>query len=80
MTSAERAPCTREVRVQDGNRWVLYSARITGEGVYLRQKHKRTEYGPVTWGTILLRGVQAAALAAVEDRPKRAKRVRRGLL
>lgn len=80
------------MRVQDGNRWIDHVARITGEGVYLRQKGKRKEYGPVSWGSILLKGAYLAAAAGVEKDVKgaitiergfgitRRKRVKRGLL
>jgi hypothetical protein len=80
VTSIEQSPCKREVRVQDGNRWKVYVARFASEGVYMREKGKRTEYGPTTWGVILLRGVQGAAIERIENKPARRKRVSRNLL
>lgn len=86
-TSADKSPVTRIVRVQEGNRWVEYVARITGEGVYIRQKGKRTEYGPVSWGAILHKGAVAASMALRLERleredakPVKAKRASRNLL
>lgn len=80
MTSADNSPCKREVRVQHGNGWKLYVARVTGEGIYMREKGKRTEYGPVSWGAIMLKGAQSAAIQRINDKPIRRKRVSRNLL
>jgi hypothetical protein len=55
-------------------------ARITGEGVYIREKGKRSEYGPVSWGAIFLRGAMLKADETMRDKPKRKKRVSRSLL
>lgn len=84
MTHADKSPVVRVVRVQEGNRWVEYVARITGEGVYLREKGHRKEFGPVSWGAILTKGAIMAAqeirAAKAATGTTRAKRVRRSVL
>jgi len=81
MTTIEQAPCTRVVRIQRGNAWELWVARFTGEGVYMRKKGAHSEFGPVSWGTIMVKGAQMAALALVAEQEKpRKKRVSRSLI
>jgi hypothetical protein len=87
MTRVDDSPVTREVRVQEGNRWVSYVARFTGEGIYMREKGKRTEYGPVSYGAVLSKGVWSkahdnmmASEAAKSNGNTRRKRVSRSLI
>lgn len=76
MAKAKPAlPHTCEV-MADGK---LHVARMTPEGVYLREKGKRTEYGPVSWGLILLKGAQSEADASRKERHF-TRRVSRSLL
>lgn len=56
---------TREVVLHDGKARVV---RIAPEGVYIREKGKRTEYGPVAWTWIELQGAKQAANAAMQER------------
>lgn len=69
MTSIDGKEVRREVTVRDrgyGDR--PYVARFTREGVYLRAKGKRTEYGPVSWSHILTSAAKVNAQAIAEDR------------
>ena len=80
MTTADQSPVRRVVRV----RGIEYVARITPEGVYIREKRKRTEYGPISWGLILLRGGEMRAREILAERQAKRKdgrlHVKRGTL
>ena len=80
MTTIETKEVRREVTVRDrgyGDR--PYVARFTREGVYMRAKGKRTEYGPVSWSHILTAAakINAAAIQEERDLDRAARRVAR---
>jgi hypothetical protein len=80
MTSIEAKEVRRTVTVRDrgyGDR--LYVARFTREGVYLRAKGKRTEYGPVSWSHILIHAakINAQAIREAKDLDRAARRAAR---
>ncbi|HEX5437163.1 MAG TPA: hypothetical protein VFW98_08385 [Gemmatimonadaceae bacterium] len=74
MTAMSK-PVSREVII-DGR---VYVATFAHAGVTLREKGKRTTYGPVSWGRILLDGARMMADEAIQERHARRK-VSRGLL
>jgi len=80
-TTIEKSAVTREVLVRDYRRDTVtrYIARFASEGVYLREKGKRTEYGPVPWERVLRSAEMLAADALIAEK-KPVRRVRRGLL
>lgn len=59
-----RAPTSR-------NAWAEYVATFAPEGVYMREKGKRTMYGPVGYGAIFLKGAQRAALDLLAEKKAR---------
>ena len=72
--SMDRA-ISREVEIEGRT----FIATFAHAGVSLREKGKRTEYGPVSWSLILLKGAQAAAQQTIAEKTTR-RRVSRGLL
>lgn len=67
---------TRVVLTSDGDTLVVTCAR---EGLYIREKGRRTEYGPLTYGHLLLDGarLKAQQAAAERKRHRAARRVAR---
>lgn len=78
MATSIAKPVSREVLV-DGR---VHVATFTSAGVTLREKGKRTSYGPVPWGHIFMAGARMAAEELREERGERkmVRRVSRGLL
>lgn len=64
----------RVVSTREGQDLVL---TLSQAGVFVREKGRRTEYGPVPYGAILMR---AAQLTAHEETSRRRKKVSRNLL
>lgn len=75
-------PVSREV-VSGGKAYIV---TMTHAGVTIREKGKRTTYGPVSWGLVLQKGAEQAAVTQIRERqeahPSRrvVRRVSRGLL
>lgn len=83
-TNASSSPVEREVPAGDNPR--DYIVRVTAAGLYIREKGRRTTYGPVSWDWIFQKSVEqfirSQVLEARTDMEKRRrpKRVSRGLL
>ena len=78
MTSAAHSPVEREVPA--GNNPRDYIVRVTAAGLYIREKGRRTTYGPVSWDYIFLKAAQQSVASERSDPPKPKRRVSRGLL
>jgi len=76
MATRLTKPVARVVTTRDGEELVL---TLSQAGIFIRPKGRRTEYGPVSYGSLL---VQAASTVAgtAPPRPRAAKRVSRNLL
>lgn len=79
MASKIKGLLEREVVTVDGK---VLVASLTSEGVYMREKGRRTKYGPVGWGYIFHRGAEMAAIREREERTTRkvVRKMSRGLL
>lgn len=57
-----------------------YVVTLTVEGIMLREKGRRLAVGPLDYEVLYLQGVRAKVQRDQEQRPKRRKKVSRGLL
>lgn len=85
MATILSKPVAREV--VSGGKW--YVVTMTHAGITIREKGKRTTFGPVSWGLIFVQGAKFAAAAHIHEREqkreerggrKRRHHVSRGLL
>lgn len=63
MTTAQQSPVTRDVIAADGTE---YRVTIAAAGLYIREKRKRGEYGPVSYGWLYLAGAKLKAAETVQ--------------
>lgn len=67
MTTALTRPISRLVH---SRREGLLVVRLAPEGLYIREKGRRTTYGPITYGMLF---VQGAHLYAIEQKRQKAE-------
>lgn len=74
-----QASITREVVANDGT---VYIICLREDGVYMREKRHRGEFGPLSYGYVYLQLGKQAAIERIQDSKKPAgrKSVSRGLL
>jgi hypothetical protein len=82
-TKVTHSTVTREVPSLTSDK--EYIATMTPAGILIREKGRRTSYGPLSWDLIFLKAAQASVLGGSggnneDDKPKRRKRVSRSLL
>ena len=53
---------------------------LAPEGIYYREKGRRTTYGPLAHGYLFQKAVEQHVLGQERDKPKRKLKVNRGLL
>lgn len=75
MATFLRTNVAREVRTPDGRELIL---TLAPSGVLVREKGRRTTYGPISYGAILSLGAKQEAEArrreAAKDQPVRVRR------
>lgn len=57
-----------------------FVAKMTQEGLYIREKGKRTWFGPMSWDFIYRRGAELTAQRDASEKPRRRRLVSRSLL
>ena len=76
-TTAEKSPVSREVHGLGFGEMIVTTRP---DGLYIRQKGKRTTFGPLSWDFLFRRAAELAVQKNLEEKPRRRRRVSRGLL
>jgi hypothetical protein len=76
-TNVEKSPVSREVH---GRKSGDYIASMQSDGLYIREKGKRTLYGPLSWDFLSQKGGELAAFELIHIRQAGKRKVSRGLL
>lgn len=76
MTKLQRA--AKVAREVDTGRFGDVIVTMREEGLYLRQKGRRTQYGPLSWAGLYVQAAEKTARATVK-KPRRAARTKLGV-
>jgi hypothetical protein len=71
MTTRLRSNVAREVRSPDGREMIVI---LAPSGVLIREKGKRTTYGPISYGAVFSLGAKQEAEAQRRERKPRVRR------
>jgi len=77
MATKLSSKVVREVESKDGRTFIV---TLSPEGLYMREKRRRGDFGPLDYGYLYLKAGTLAAVEKMTEKRSRPKKVSRGLL